>query len=81
MDRHTEHPTLSSPVVTAGHCSHLRHKGMYVMTVADPDEYAFYDRYDATAYWCACTQRGFGPDRAAVGPESCAHGRERGCCE
>ena len=44
-----EHPSLSSPVVTERHCSHLRHKGMYVMTVEDPDELTFYDRYDATA--------------------------------
>ena len=76
-----EHPSLSSPVVTERHCSHLRHKGMYVMTVEDPDELTFYDRYDATAYWCACTQRGFGPDRAPVGPDRCSHGGTRGCCE
>lgn len=81
MDHTMEHPKLSSPVVNAGHCSHLRHKGMYVMTVADPDEFTFYDRYDATAYWCACTQKGFGPDRAPVAPDRCGHGGTRRCCE
>jgi hypothetical protein len=56
---------------------------MYVMAAPDPAEFQFYDRYDATAYWCACTQRGFGPDRAVVGPRSCAHssGSARECCE
>ncbi len=76
-----EHPRLSSPVVTSGHCANLRHKGMYVMAVPDPDEHTFHDRYDATAYWCACTQRGFGPDRGMVGPSHCGHGGARACCE
>jgi hypothetical protein len=76
-----EHPTVTSPTVTGHHCVHLRHKGMYVMAAPDPDEHAFYDRYDATAYWCACTQKGFGPDRAPVGPDRCAHGGVRSCCE
>ena len=77
-----EHPKLTSPVVTAGHCANLRHKGMYVMAADDPAEFRFYDRYDATAYWCACTQRGFGPDRAPVDPRHCAHGgTPRECCE
>ena len=42
-----EQPKLTSPVVTAEHCANLRHKGMYVMTAADPEEFKFYDRYDA----------------------------------
>jgi len=33
-----EHPTLTSPVVTAAHCANLRHKGMYVLSTPDPDE-------------------------------------------
>jgi hypothetical protein len=76
-----EHPTLTSPVVTTAHCANLRHKGMYVMADEDPAEVQFYDCYDATAYWCACTQRGFGPDRAAVGPAHCGHDGGRACCE
>jgi hypothetical protein len=27
---------------------------------------------------CRC---GFGPDRAPVGPDRCAHGTRRACCE
>jgi hypothetical protein len=76
-----DHPKPASPLVTAAHCSHLRHKGMYVMSVDDPDESRFYDRYDATAYWCACTQSGFGPDRKAVTSHDCQHGKQRDCCE
>ena len=76
-----EHPKLTSPAVTAHHCANLRHKGMYVMAAEDPADFQFYDRYDATAYWCASTQRGFGPDRAAVDPSHCGHGGGRACCE
>lgn len=71
----------SSPLITTGHCTNLRHKGMYVLSTPDPDEFAFYDRYDATAYWCACTQSGFGPDRHAVSNERCRHAAGRSCCE
>jgi hypothetical protein len=72
-------PKPSSPLVTAQHCGHLRHKGMYVVSVPDPDEFRFYDRFEATAYWCACTQSGFGPDRGPVTAHACQRGR--GCCE
>ena len=35
---------LTSPKITIGvHCLVLRHKGMYVMSVPDPDESQFYD--------------------------------------
>jgi hypothetical protein len=54
---------------------------MYVLSGEDPDAQAFYDRYEATAYWCACTQSGMGPDRAAVTREACSHGAGRLCCE
>ena len=54
---------LTSPKLTAGvHCLNLRHKGMFVTSGPDPDEFTFYDKYDSTAYWCVETQRGFGPD-------------------
>jgi hypothetical protein len=76
-----DHPKPTSPLVTVDHCGHLRHKGMYVMSDHDPDEYTFYDRYDATAYWCACTQSGFGPDRAPVSGHACRHTSGRPCCE
>jgi hypothetical protein len=52
---------------------------MYVVSAPDPDEFRFYDRYEATAYWCACTQNGFGPDREPVTAHACQRGR--GCCE
>ena len=58
-----------------------RHKGMYVMTVPDPDEFKFYDRYDATHYWCTCTQRALGPDGRSVHPSTCTHAGGRSCCE
>jgi hypothetical protein len=52
---------------------------MFVTSGPDPDEFTFYDRYDSTAYWCAETQRGFGPDGAPVRPDCC--GGERDCCK
>ena len=62
-----DHPTPSSRNVSAGlHCEHLRHKGMYVLSVPDPAELAFYDAYDATAYWCTKTQKPLGPDGRPV---------------
>ena len=61
---------LTSPKLTHGvHCLNIRHKGMFVTSGPDPDEFTFYDRYDSTAYWCAETQRGFGPDGAPVNPD------------
>ncbi len=75
-----DHPKPASPLVHAAHhCEHLRHKGMYVLTVVDPDEHTFYDPYDATAYWCTKTMRGLGPDGKAVHRDNCQGGR--GCCE
>ncbi|MBE3034506.1 MAG: hypothetical protein IMZ74_15100 [Actinobacteria bacterium] len=53
---------------------------MYVTgetSAADTHELA--DRIEATAFWCVCTQKAFGPDGGPVGPEMCAAGR--GCCE
>jgi hypothetical protein len=76
-----EHPKPASPLVTEHHCAMLRHKGMYVSSVPDPDEFTFYDRYDATAYWCGCTQSGFGPDRQPVTSRACQHANGRDCCE
>lgn len=74
------HPTLSSRHITAMHCTMLRHKGMYVAdetSVAEPFEFA--DHIEATSFWCACTQKAFGPDGQPVGPQTCAPGR--GCCD
>jgi hypothetical protein len=68
----------SRHLVTLSHCSHLRHKGMYVTSVPDPDERNFYDRYDATAYWCTCTQKSRGPDGQVAHADTCKPGRE--CC-
>ena len=76
-----EYPKPASPLVTDHHCGNLRHKGMYVLSVVDPDALTFYDRYDATAYWCACTQSGFGPDRQPVTGHACQHASGRGCCD
>ena len=71
---------LTSPKLTPGvHCLNIRHKGMFVTSGPDPDEFTFYDKYDSTAYWCVETQRGFGPDGAPVRPDCCAG--ERDCCK
>ena len=71
---------LTSPKLTPGvHCLNIRHKGMFVTSGPDPDEFTFYDKYDSTAYWCVETQRGFGPDGAPVRPDCC--GAERDCCK
>jgi hypothetical protein len=77
-DTAMDHPTLRSHALNTSHCLHLRHKGMYVTSAPDPDEWSFYDRYDATAYWCTCTQKPLGPDGAPVGPDRCQPGRS--CC-
>ena len=72
---------LISPKLTPGvHCLSLRHKGMYVSAVPDPEEAKIYDTsYDSTAYWCGETLQGFGPDGQAVNPQDCKGGR--GCCK
>ena len=59
-------------------CAHLRHKGMYVLTVVDPDDTSFYDKYDATAYWCTRTQKPYGPDNEPAHADACRAGRT--CC-
>lgn len=76
-----EIPKPSSPLVNEQHCGNLRHKGMYVMSEPDPDEFKFYDRYDATAYWCTCTQKALGPDGQSVHPSTCRHDGGRSCCD
>jgi hypothetical protein len=59
-------------------CAHLRHKGMYVLTVVDPDDTSFYDKYDATSYWCTRTQKPYGPDNEPAHADACRAGRT--CC-
>jgi hypothetical protein len=73
-------PKPSSPLVNEHHCGNLRHKGMYVMTVPDPDEFKFYDKYDATHYWCTRTQRRSGRMGHRCIPH-CTHAAGRPCCE
>ena len=71
---------LNSPKVIVGvHCLKLRTKGMYIQATVDPDEATFYDQYESSAYWCASTQTGFGPDGEPVRPDVCRGGR--GCCK
>jgi len=66
-------------LVTTSTCTHLRHKGMYVMSVPDPsaDDHG---SYDATAFWCTCTQKATGPDGQPVHPDRCVAGSGRACC-
>ena len=72
--------SLTSPKIIVGlHCLNLRTKGMYIPALVDPDEATFYDSYETSAYWCAMTQTGFGPDGEPVRPDSCCH--DRGCCK
>ena len=71
--------SLTSPKITVGvHCLKIRTKRMYVQTIVDPAEATFYDAYDTSAYWCALTQTGLGPDRQPVRPDTCCDGRD--CC-
>jgi hypothetical protein len=74
-----DHPKPTSRFVNEHHCEHLRHKGMYVLTVVDQDEHTFYDPYDATAYWCIRTQKALGPDGRRAHADDCRPGRE--CCK
>ena len=72
--------TLTSHHVTPAHCAKLRHKGMYALSDSHPEEMVLYrDPIPATAFWCACTQKNFGPDGEPVSADACSHGR--GCCE
>ena len=72
-------PMSTSRPASEHTCTYLRHKGMYVMSVPDPDEHRFYDAYDGTVYWCALTQKSLGPDNQPVHADACQQGR--GCCE
>jgi hypothetical protein len=74
-----DHPPLTSRILTPQHCSQLRHKGMYVFADEAPDAADVAPQIEATAYWCACTQKPFGPDGEPVGAQCCT--AERGCCE
>jgi hypothetical protein len=74
-----DHPPLTSRHITFSHCTHLRHKGMYVFDELPPGGVDQVDEIEATAYWCSCTQKAFGPDGRPVGKRNCQNGR--GCCE
>jgi hypothetical protein len=71
-----DHPIPASRLVTDDHCTHLRHKGMYVQS--DPSD-PFASDGLATAYWCVLTQRGLGPDGQPVNNGACRG--DRCCCE
>ncbi len=72
---------LTSRHVTPVHCAKLRHKGMYAHADSHSEEEMrpYRDPIESTAFWCACTQKAFGPDGMPVTAELCAAGR--GCCE
>jgi len=74
------HPIPASRLVGVSHCSHLRHKGMYVLTTPDPGADAFDHGGGATAFWCTCTMKGLGPDGEPVSAERCQVGGGRACC-
>jgi hypothetical protein len=73
------HPAMSSRHVTSAQCSHLRHKGMYVLPDQTQDADAYQEHLGSSSFWCLCTQKAFGPDGAPVSPENCCAGRV--CCE
>jgi hypothetical protein len=76
-----DHPTPTSRLTTASTCLHLRHKGMYVTSLPDPDDAVHCGgSYRATAFWCTCTMKGLGPDGQPVNPEACCNGTGRECC-
>jgi hypothetical protein len=75
------HPAPSSRLVGVAHCSHLRHKGMYVLSTPDPGELEHAGRYDATAYWCLCTMKAIGPDGQPAHADRCRAGNGRSCCD
>lgn len=70
---------MSRPIA-ATTCSQLRHKGMYVTSVPDPGDSQYAGTYNATAYWCTCTQKALGPDGQPVHPDRCHAGSGRACC-
>ena len=74
-----DHLDLSNKKVNfAVHCHKIRHKAMYSFEFPNPGEGKLFDPYDASAYWCADTLTGFGPDGHPVRPDVCQGGR--GCC-
>lgn len=74
-----DHPKPTSRLVNASHCEHLRHKGMYVFSVPDPEEFKYYPEHDATVYWCLKTMKAIGPDDQPVHADCC--NESRGCCK
>jgi hypothetical protein len=73
-----DHPKPTSRLVNAEHCTHLRHKGMYVFSTPDPEAFAFHPDYDATVFWCTQTMKPIGPDEQPVHADCCIAGRA--CC-
>ena len=70
----------SSHHVVPVHCANLRHKGMYVASDSHDGQLDGYrDHIEATAFWCAITQKAFGPDGRPATAELCKAGRR--CCE
>ena len=61
-------------------CRHLRCKEMFAQ--GENELYHaqnLFDPYDATAFWCAKTQTGRGPDGKRAHVEECSPGCERPC--
>jgi hypothetical protein len=52
---------------------------MYVAPDDEPAREGYRDWIEATAYWCVCTQKAFGPDGKPATAASCRAGRS--CCE
>ena len=71
---------LTSPKLTAGvHCLNLRHKGMFVTSGPDPDEFTFYDKYDVDRVLVRRDAARLRSRRQPVRPDCCTG--ERDCCK
>lgn len=72
-------PKPTSRLVNLSHCEHLRHKGMYVYSEPDPEEFKYYPEHDATVFWCLKTMKPIGPDEQPAHADRCNERRE--CCK
>jgi hypothetical protein len=71
-----ENSPAEAPVPATERCRSLRSKGMYINAGLAPSEHITGDGY----FWCAKTQRCFGPDEQFVGDGNCRH-TGRSCYE
>jgi hypothetical protein len=64
-----EGSTPQAPIPATERCRSLRSKGVYINAGLAPSEHITGDGY----FWCAKTQRIFGPDDQLVAEGNCRH--------